>query len=415
MSSADQSASHSNSSVTSILSLCSKVQLNGTNYNDWIRNIKMALRYENKEYVLETELVDIDTDTASPEEIALYQKHCDDATKVACIMITTMSPELQRIYEDYWPYEMHKELAEKFRKQERIERCEVVKDFTSGKPRDGDSICTHVQRMQGYVERLRKLAMPVHEELAIDIVLNSLPSSYDQFRLAYHLNNNQATLSELHPMIRTAEEGMKGKSVPSANQPVLAIGSGKGKKRKGPPKKNWREKVQVGSSSNGSRTKSSHIPCVANPNEADCFYCKEKGHWKRSCPKYLQDVKDGKLKPSTAGIYTISKNSPSSNSWVLDTGYGFHICSDLQGLKKSREVEHGRLNLTMGNRRSSPVTKIGVYSLVLNSDVRLELFNCCYSPEMARNIISFHALFSKDFSFLLIMILVPFLFSKMVF
>ncbi|KAI3790215.1 hypothetical protein L2E82_03091 [Cichorium intybus] len=117
MSSADQSAPHSNSSVPSILSLCSKVQLNGTNYNDWIRNIKMDLRYENKEYVLETELVDIDPETATPEEIASYQKHSDDATKVACIMIATMNPELQRIYEDYWPFEMHKELTEKFQKQ----------------------------------------------------------------------------------------------------------------------------------------------------------------------------------------------------------------------------------------------------------------------------------------------------------
>ncbi|KAI3780168.1 hypothetical protein L2E82_10129 [Cichorium intybus] len=163
-------------------------------------------------------------------------------------MIATMNPELQRIYEDYWPFEMHKELAEKFRKQERIERCEVVKDLTNSKPKDGESICAHVKRMQGYVERLRKLAMPVPEELAVDIVLNSLPSSYDQFRLAYHLNNNQANLTEFHRMLRVAEDGMK-----------------------------------------------------ANPNEADCFYCKEKGHWKRSCPKYLQDVKDGKVKPSTIG------------------------------------------------------------------------------------------------------------------
>ncbi|KAI3522610.1 hypothetical protein L1887_00532 [Cichorium endivia] len=129
----------------------------------------MALRFEHKEYVLETELVEIDNDNATPEEITQYAKHTDDATKVACIMIATMNPELQRIYEDYWPYEMHKELAEKFRKQDRIERRE---------------------RMQGYVERLRKLEMPVHEDLAVDIVLNSLPSSYDQFTLAYHLNNS---------------------------------------------------------------------------------------------------------------------------------------------------------------------------------------------------------------------------------
>ncbi|KAI3751594.1 hypothetical protein L2E82_22684 [Cichorium intybus] len=231
-------------------------------------------------YVLETELIDIHLDTATPEELASYTKHSDDATKVACIMIATMNPELQRIYEDYWPYEMHKELAEKFRKQERIERRE---------------------RMQGYVERLRKLEMPVHEDLVVDIVLNSLPSSYDQFTLAYHLNNSQATLAELHRMLRTAEDGMKGKSVPSVSQPVLVIGGGKGKKRKGPPNQNWRENVHVGSSSSGLRPKSSGIPHNANPKEADCFYCKEKVHWKRSCQRYLQDLKDGKVKPSTTG------------------------------------------------------------------------------------------------------------------
>ncbi|KAI3499715.1 hypothetical protein L1887_35524 [Cichorium endivia] len=381
MSSADQSAPQSNSNVTSILSLCSNVILDGSNYNDWIRNIKMALRFEHKEYVLETEFVEIDPDTATPEELAQYTKHSDDASKVACIMIATMNPELQRIYEDYWPFEMHRELAEKFRKQERIERREVVKAFTNGKPRDGESICSHVQRMQGYVERLRKLEMPVHEDLAVDIVLNSLPNSYDQFTLAYHLNNSQATLAELHRMLCTAEEGMKGK------------------KRKGPPKQNWREKVHVGSSSSNPRPKASGIAHNANPKEADCFYCKEKGHWKRSCLRYLQDLKDGKVKPSSAGTYTISRNSPSSNSWVLDTGCGFHICSDLQGLRESREVEHGRLNLIMGNRRSSPVTKIGTYSLVLSSGVCLDLLNCCYSPEMARNIISFHALFRQGLQF----------------
>ncbi|KAI3751758.1 hypothetical protein L2E82_22849 [Cichorium intybus] len=90
----------------------------------------------------------------------------------------------------------------------------------------------------------------------------------------------------------------------------------------------------------------------------------------------MQDVKDGKVKPSQAGTYSISNNSSFSRSWVLDTGCGFHICSNLQGLEESRELEHGRLNLVMGNRRMSPVTKISVYGLMLSSgDGVLESFN----------------------------------------
>ena len=62
-------------------------------------------------------------------------------------------------------------------------------------------------------------------------------------------------------------------------------------------------------------------------------------------------------------------------------------------------MEHGRINLIMGNRRSSPVTKIGVYSLVLRNGLCLDLKNCCYSPKMDRNIISFHGLFRQGFRF----------------
>ena len=103
---------------------------------------------------------------------------------------------------------------------------------------------------------------------------------------------------------------------------------------------------------------------------------------------------------NSASIYTIqSKNTLHSNSWVLDTGCGSHICSDLQGLRRSEDVEHGKMNLIMGNRRSSPVTKIGIYSLGLRSRLSLDFYNYCYSSEMLRNIISFHGLYIQGFRY----------------
>lgn len=38
---------------------------------------------------------------ATRKEIALHKQHVDDATNVACIMIATMVPDLQKSYEDY--------------------------------------------------------------------------------------------------------------------------------------------------------------------------------------------------------------------------------------------------------------------------------------------------------------------------
>ena len=62
-------------------------------------------------------------------------------------------------------------------------------------------------------------------------------------------------------------------------------------------------------------------------------------------------------------------------------------------------MEQGRINLIMENRKALSVTKIGVYTLSLCSGFSLDLNKCCYSPEMERNIISFHALYKQGFIF----------------
>ena len=74
----------------------------GTNYNDLMRNINMALCFKGKENVLEKEINEIVEEKTTPEELAAYKKHYNDAIKVDCIMVATMTPELQGIYSNLW-------------------------------------------------------------------------------------------------------------------------------------------------------------------------------------------------------------------------------------------------------------------------------------------------------------------------
>lgn len=95
--------------------------------------------------------------------------------------------------------------------------------------KDIESFTNHLQRMQWYVDRLLKLNVNFDEELAIDVVLHSLPSCYDQFVMTCHLNKEEVTLSQLQSLLRTAESRIKGKSIkftpPTvATALVLAIG-----------------------------------------------------------------------------------------------------------------------------------------------------------------------------------------------
>lgn len=132
------------------------------------------------------------------------------------------------------------------------------------------------------------------EELAIDIILHSLPPCYDQFRMTYHMNKEEVTLSKLQGLLRTTESSLKGKSVaptPTTTAPVLTIGKGKRKKSKA-PSRSHKGKSHDGSSSSG--TKGGSATPSSNSKDAKCFHCHDKGHWKRSFPKYLNTSRMGR-------------------------------------------------------------------------------------------------------------------------
>ena len=61
----------------------------GLNYLDWI----CTLRYENKEHVLNDDLIE-PTKDALEDDIVAYNTHYDESTKEACLMLVTMSSEL---------------------------------------------------------------------------------------------------------------------------------------------------------------------------------------------------------------------------------------------------------------------------------------------------------------------------------
>lgn len=102
------------------------------------------------------------------------------------------------------------------------------------------------------MERLERLNLNFGKELAIDIVLNSFPSSYDQFILTYYFYNTETRVIGLHSLFQTVEARMKNSHLNSTeNSPVIAFHRGKGKKRKDNSQPKWIGKAHIGESSGG--------------------------------------------------------------------------------------------------------------------------------------------------------------------
>ena len=53
--------------------------------------------------------------------------------------------------------------------------------------------------------------------------------------------------------------------------------------------------------------------------ETECFYCKQTGHWKQNCPKYLADKKDGKVNKGICDIHVIDVylTNARSSTWGI--------------------------------------------------------------------------------------------------
>jgi len=109
-------------------SILQKDKLNGTNYADWIHNLRIILRVEKKEEILDTLLPDEPTDNTPVVEKNTYKRACDADLGVSCLMLACMEPELQmQIDNNHVVYDMIVALNDMFQAKARNERFQVSK------------------------------------------------------------------------------------------------------------------------------------------------------------------------------------------------------------------------------------------------------------------------------------------------
>src|SRR5664279_4750649 len=181
-----------------------KLQEYGTNFANWYRRVKIVLKGNGKDYVLEATLGDT-PDVNATDEVEKFQTRSSDYTIVQNTILAAMEPGLQRKFENWGPYETIVELQSMFMKQVRPERFALTQALLSCKMEEGSPVIDHVWKMHGYVLRLEALDAPWSTELFIDLILTSLPPSFDDFVADYNVHGMNETLPEFFTMLRVYE------------------------------------------------------------------------------------------------------------------------------------------------------------------------------------------------------------------
>ena len=108
-----------------------KLKDDGSNYMDWVRNLRIILIAAQKNYVLEAPLGDRPIAGADADVMNVWLAQYDDYLIVQCTMLNGLESGLQRCFERHGPYEMFQELKLIFQANNRVERYEVSNKFYS--------------------------------------------------------------------------------------------------------------------------------------------------------------------------------------------------------------------------------------------------------------------------------------------
>ena len=241
----------------------------------------------------------------------------------------------------------------------------------------GSSVREHCLTMIFNLNTLEVLGADIDGESQVDIMLQSLPESFKEFKLNYNMNKKIYSLPELMNELVVAEGILSTSSVDanmaeaSTSQPK-SKGKGKKKKKNKDFTKQDGKQIALGIADKGKKIK------------GKCFHCGEKGHWKRNCPRFRAANNKG-MKSSFILEICLVQNP--MDSWCVNSGCTNHICNSLQGFQETKKFNERELFLTLANGSRIPIVAVGVVNLCFESRV-LILEDCLYVPNVRRNLIS---------------------------
>ncbi|KAL0439995.1 UNVERIFIED_CONTAM: hypothetical protein Slati_2482500 [Sesamum latifolium] len=299
-------------------------KFNGTNYDDLLRNLRIVLDFKNQGYILDKPLVL--PERSSPEERLTFDKWLEDNPKI----------------------------------------CRE-KTFFGTKIAEGSSVQSHGVKMLFLVGKLEDLKAGLENDTYIDVILQSLPSSYDPFIVNYNMNGHEKSIHELINMLVQYE------ATTHKSAPTVLVGEASTSKAKGKRAGCWNWKKGKGKAVTATASAEGAPAAPTGKGKEKARVLSGRGQMMCACIAKERGI----------GIGSV------------------HNSSLIQVLERSRKLSKDEMILRLGDGKAVAAEAVGSLSLVVSDHIRIELEDYFYVPSMIKNIIFIPMLDNDGFKFLI--------------
>ncbi|KAL0453656.1 UNVERIFIED_CONTAM: Retrovirus-related Pol polyprotein from transposon TNT 1-94 [Sesamum latifolium] len=153
-------------------------------------------------YVLDKPLSATLPEGSSPEERLTFEKWHEDNRKVRSIILASMTNEIQKQYDRFEDVpSIMLRMKDVYAVPDRHIKYAATKAFFGTKMTEGSSVHSHGVKMLSLVKKLEDLNSGLNNDTYIDVILQSLPPSYDPFIVNYNMNGLEKSIHELINML----------------------------------------------------------------------------------------------------------------------------------------------------------------------------------------------------------------------
>ncbi|WMV13414.1 hypothetical protein MTR67_006799 [Solanum verrucosum] len=164
-------------------SILNQNKLEGPNYVDWKRNLDIVLTSEGYKFVL-VEECPIKSADPTDEEVQAYDKWVKADEMARCYILASMA-------------------------NNRAAKQTAMKARLTTKMAKGSSVREHVLKLMNYLNELEILGAEIDKESQVEMILQTLPDSFQQFLLNYNMNKMDMSLAKLLNELQAAETIIK--------------------------------------------------------------------------------------------------------------------------------------------------------------------------------------------------------------